>query len=115
MKLGRRLRAPWLLWGLGLVLAARMQARDNPFDRCEARVAQAPDQWESARCFFEIGRDERIWDEAARRLETLTERHPDRPWLRLARAYVEGERDARYAFERFRSAIEAFIAAGHTE
>lgn len=115
MKLERPLRSAWIFWGLSLLLAARMQARADPFDLCEARFAQTPESWESARCFYEAGRGERLWNEAARRLEALAERHPDRLWLRLAQVYVEGERDARHASERYRLAIEAFVAAGHVE
>src|SRR6185436_8256726 len=95
-------RLSWILCGLALLTA---QARANPFDLCEVRFAQAPDRWESARCFYEVGRKERLWGEASERLDALAERHPDRPWLRLAQAYVEGERDARHAAERYRLAV----------
>jgi CHAT domain-containing protein len=77
--------------------------------------AQAPERWESARCFYEAGRSSRSWEAAARRLDALAERHADRPWLLLARAYVEEERDARHAAGRYRAAIAAFAARGHIE
>lgn len=115
MRLGRPLHPRWILCGLGLLLAARIQAQAGPFGRCEAQFAQAPDQWESARCFYDVGRGERRWDEAARRLEALSERHPGRLWLRLAEAYVEEERNPRHASEKYRLAVAAFVAAGHIE
>lgn len=102
----------------GLLLAApvRVQADPaDPFERCEVRFAQAPEQWESARCFYEVGRKGRVWNEASERLNALAKRHPDRPWVRLVQAYVEGERDVRHAPEKYRLAIAAFVAAGHTE
>jgi hypothetical protein len=115
MRPGSPLRHLWILCGLGFLLAGRIQAQAGPFGRCETRFAQAPDRWESARCFYEIGRSERLWDEAAKRLNALSERHPERLWLRLARAYVEEERAPRNASESYRLAVAAFVAAGHTE
>ena len=100
------------LFGLAGLLAG---AAADPFARCEARLAEAPERWESSRCFYEVARSQGLWGEAARRLESLASRHPDRPWLNLARAYVEEEQDARRAAGRYRDAIRVFAARGHTE
>lgn len=88
---------------------------DDPFARCETSFAEAPERWESSRCFYEVGRSGRLWGEAARRLESLAARHPDRPWLNLARAYVEADLDPQRAVDRYRDAIRAFESRGHTE
>ena len=112
MRLGR----PLGLCGLCFLLAAAgVQAQTDPFGRCEDRFAQAPDQWESARCFADAGRSERRPDEAARRLKLLRESHPDRLWLVLAQAYVEEDRDVRGASESYRQAVAAFVEAHHVE
>jgi len=112
MRSRRCLRA---LCGLAVLLAGPARAAADPFARCETLFAQAPEQWESSRCFYEAGRSSRSWEEAARRLDALAGRHADRPWLQLARAYVETERDARRAAGRYRAAVAAFAARGHTE
>jgi CHAT domain len=112
MGLGR----PLCLCGLCFFFAAASgQAQADPFGRCEDRFAQAPDRWESARCFADAGRSERQPDEAARRLKSLRESHPDRLWLRLAQAYVEEDRDSRHASESYRQAVAAFVEAHHAE
>jgi CHAT domain-containing protein len=77
--------------------------------------AEAPERWESSRCFYEAGRSGGLWGEAAHRLESLAARHPDRPWLSLARAYVEMEQDPQQAAGRFREAVRGFVTRGHTE
>jgi CHAT domain-containing protein/tetratricopeptide (TPR) repeat protein len=108
MRLGR----PLWLGGLYIALAgACAQAQGDPFGHCLDRFAQAPDRWESARCFFDVGQSEGRMDEAARRLELLRKSHPDRLWLRLAQAYVEEGRDVRRATERYRQAVAAFVEA----
>jgi tetratricopeptide (TPR) repeat protein len=112
MRLGR----PLCLCGLCFFFAAANgQAQADPFGRCEDRFAQAPDRWESARCFADAGRSERRPDEAARRLKSLRESHPDRLWLRLAQAYVEEDRDSRHASETYRQTVAAFVEAHHIE
>lgn len=111
----RRLLWPAWIFGLGLFLSPGVQALIDPFGRCESLFAQAPDRWESARCFFQVASSEQSWDEAARRLDALVIRHPDRLWLRLARAYVEEERSPRNTSELYRQAVSAFQAAGFTE
>lgn len=103
------------LFGLAVLLSGAARAADDPFARCEALFAEAPERWESSRCFFEVGRSGQLWEEAARRLESLAIRHPDRPWLNLARAYVEVELAPERAAERYGDAIGIFAARGHTE
>jgi CHAT domain-containing protein len=85
------------------------------FTLCEKQLAAAPERWESARCFYEAAVRGKDWDAAARRLDALSARHPDRPWLLLARAYVEQERRPERLEERYRAAIAAFAARHHTE
>jgi hypothetical protein len=110
------LGSPLCLCGLCFFFAAANgQAQADPFGRCEDRFAQAPDRWESARCFADAGRSEQRPDEAARRLKSLRESHPDRLWLRLAQAYVEEDRDSRHASEAYRQAVAAFVEAHHAE
>ncbi len=92
-----------------------MPVQAEPFGRCEEQLARAPNRWEPARCFYEVARSEGLWDDAAERLDTLAARRPDLLWLRLARAYVEEERDARRASAIYREAISAFSLAGHVE
>jgi CHAT domain-containing protein len=104
-----------LLLGLAAPLGAESHASPDPFAGCESRLHEAPERWESARCFYEVALREKLWDQAARRLETLGTRHPERPWLRLAAAYVEEERDAGRATERYRDAVAAFESRGHIE
>lgn len=112
MRLGR----PLCLCGLSLFFAAAGgRGQTDPFGRCEDRFAQAPDRWESARCFADAGRSERRPDEAARRLKSLRESHPDRLWLRLAQAYVEEDRGSPDTGETYRQAVAAFMEARHTE
>lgn len=103
------------LFGLAGLLAGAPGAAADPFSRCEVLFAEAPERWESSRCFYEVARSEGLWGEAAHRLERLAARHPDRPWLNLARAYVEEERDAQRAAGRYEDAVRAFAAQGHTE
>ena len=100
------------LLGLAVLLAGAARAAADPFARCEALFGEAPERWESSRCFYEAGRSSG-WEEAARRLDSLAARHPDRPWLRLARAYVE--REPQRAAGRYREAVRAFVIRGHTE
>jgi hypothetical protein len=111
----RALRRLWSLWSLAGLLGAPAWAAADPFASCEAAFARASERWDSARCFYEAGSRSRSWEEAARRLDALAEQRADRPWLLLARAYVEEERDARHAAGRYRTAIAAFAAHGHVE
>lgn len=90
-------------------------AAADPFAPCQARLREAPERWESARCFYEAARREKLWDEAARRIAAESARRPDLPWLRLAAAYVEEERDAGRAAERYREAVAAFTSRGDPE
>ncbi|HSF39253.1 MAG TPA: hypothetical protein VLT87_05620, partial [Thermoanaerobaculia bacterium] len=112
MRLPRGFRT---LFGLAVLLAGAARASEDPFARCEGLFVEAPERWESSRCFYEAGRSRGLWGEAARRLESLAALHPDRPWLNLARAYVEAELDPPRAAGRYQDAIRASEAQGHTE
>ncbi|HSF44191.1 MAG TPA: hypothetical protein VLT87_30670, partial [Thermoanaerobaculia bacterium] len=103
------------LFGLAVLLAGAARAADDPFARCETSFTEAPERWESSRCFYEVGSSGRLWGEAARRLDSLAARHPERPWLNLARAYVEADLDPPRAAGRYRNAIQSFESRGHTE
>lgn len=109
---------PWivLLLGFTVPLEALAQASpEDPFAPCEARLREAPDLWESARCFYEVALRGKLWEEAAHRLDTLGNLHPELPWLRLAAAYVEEERDPERATGKYEEAVVAFEAQGHAE
>ncbi len=106
------LRAVLLLGVAVLLGAAGDRASPDPFAPCETRLREAPERWESARCFYEVAREENLWEEAARRIAAEGSRRPDLPWLRLAAAYVEEERDAGLAAERYREAVAAFTSRG---
>lgn len=104
------LRAVLLLGVTVLLGTAGSWASPDPFAPCETRLREAPERWESARCFYEVAREENLWEEAARRIAAESGRSPDLPWLRLAAAYVEEERDAGQAAERYREAVAAFTS-----
>lgn len=104
------------LLGLGvLLLTPAAQASADAFALCEARLREAPGEWESARCFYAVASREKLWAEAARRIEAEVTRFPESSWLLLAAAYVEEELDARRADEKYHDAITVFAARGHAE
>ena len=95
-------------------VATRAGAAAGPavdFGRCEAAVNQHPERSESFRCFWEVARAGKAWDEAARRLDAHLARSPGNPRAQLTLAWVEWDRGAGRAESLFRDAAAGFAAA----
>jgi CHAT domain-containing protein/tetratricopeptide (TPR) repeat protein len=96
-----------------LLLAAGLSAggqppRADPFASCAAQFVVQPEDYASSYCFFQIAQQEKLWGEAARRLDALRARHPRNFWLVLARGNVEWTRDAVRAEALYREAAAGF-------
>src|SRR5262245_24919493 len=93
-------------------------ARADPFAACRQRLATAPNDYESAYCFYQAAFAARLWTAGAEVFETLMRAHPDNFWLPLALGHLHRNRqpaDLRAAEESYRRAADGFRAAGHAE
>ncbi len=93
---------------VGTVAAA---APRPDFAACEKAVRDHPDRKDSFRCFWEVARARKAWDEAARRLEAHLARDPSNPGAKLTLAWVEWDRGGDRVEVLFREAGDAFALA----
>jgi hypothetical protein len=89
------------------------------FAACRTRLAEQPDQYDSAFCFFEAARDHRAWDAGAREFDRLMRAQPENLWLPLALGHLHRNRqpspDLAAAEAWYRRSAEGFARAGHAE
>ena len=90
---------------LAMIDAARAGAAQSPdpFASCQARLAEKPDDYESASCFSRLALDEALWPEGRRVFEALIASHPDNFWLRLAYGSAWAARAIASCVSRWRS------------
>ncbi len=76
-------RTAVLLLALALSFSlARAHAEVKPdFAACDSQLATTPDAEQSAKCFYEVGRDPAQAQEAVNRLRTLLSQRPGHPWI----------------------------------
>ncbi len=86
-------------------------ARQPDFTTCEAAVRDHPERKESFRCFWEVARARKAWDEAARRLAVHLATDPSNPRAKLTLAWVEWDRGRSGVERLFSEAAEGFVAA----
>jgi len=80
------------------------------FERCERAVREQPRRNESYRCFWEVARARKAWDEAARRLEAHLAREPSNWSAKLTLAWVEWDRGGAGVERLFAEAADGFAA-----
>lgn len=108
---------------LSLIVAGsafgRPAAARDPFSECRARLAQKPDDYESAYCFYAAAFERRLWDEGNRVFEALMLDHPGNFWLPLAYGHLRRNRvpdaDLNAAEALYRRSASGFLAARHDE
>ncbi len=82
------------------------------FSSCEAAVRDHPERKESFRCFWEVARARKAWDEAARRLRAHLALDPSNPKAKLTLAWVEWDRAGGGVEQLFQEAAGGFAAVG---
>lgn len=84
---------------------------------CRARLQRAPDDYESAYCFYDVAAQRGRWDDAARLFERLLQDHPGNFWLPLAFGHLHRRAwtgaDAGEAERLYLRAAEGFRASRH--
>ena len=88
------------------------------FTACHERLAAAPDDYDSAYCFYSAAFSARQWDAGARVFEELMRARPGNFWLPIALGHLHRNRqpaalDAAELW--YRRAADGFRAAGHAE
>lgn len=78
---------------------------------CAARFEQAPEAEESARCFWEAGKDPKQRDAAVRQMEALLRERPRHPWLTFYLGNFHWE-EPELSGELFRSAAQRLHERG---
>ena len=107
-----RLRSFLALALLSAPILVPAPARAAVLDDCQARFAAAPDDEESAECFYRAGRSE-AGERASAAVEALLARHPDHPWLLFYLGHLRWDEPAR-AEQPYRRAAAAFATRGDT-
>lgn len=121
MKKRRRALIAAVAWSLIVAGSAFGQtvAAEDPFSECRPRLAQKPDDYESAYCFYAAAFGRRLWDEGHRVFDALMRDHPDNFWLPLAYGHLERNRapkaDLDAAEAMYRRSANGFQAAHHAE
>lgn len=87
----------------------------DPFAACATRFAAAPNDYDSAYCFYEVTIQKSLWAEGARIFERLIADQPENLWLPLAYGHVYRTRDPERAEALYRKAADGFQAAKHAE
>lgn len=112
------LAARWLLvGGAAMVLGDARAAAQAPegadtFDACAVAFQQAPRTYDASLCFYLVAARTGAWEEGARRLGALRDRHPDIPWLALVLGYVVWSTGDESAADLYRTSARAFASAG---
>jgi CHAT domain-containing protein len=81
----------------------------SPFSRCDRQLATQPQARAAARCFWEVGREKGLAQEAIRRLEVHLARSPDSPWLHFYLGNLRWSEPVRAAAE-YATAAEQLAA-----
>jgi len=88
--------------------------RAEPLARCHAMVKSAPDDYRSYNCFWAVGRDQGVLDQAAQSLRSLLAERPDSPHPQAYLAAVEMDRgNSEVAATLFRWAADGHARAGN--
>jgi len=87
----------------------------DPFEPCRQRFDRAPDNYDSAFCFYQVTLKGVPWQQAARVFDQLVQTHPANFWLRLAYGHVYRTRDPNRAEWLFRQAADGFASSKHAE
>jgi hypothetical protein len=109
------------LLGVTLPAADARAPSDRTADRftaCHQRLAAAPEDYDSAYCFYAAAFEARLWDQGTRVFERLMRARPANFWLPLALGHLHRNRqpaDPDAAEASYRRAAEGFRAAGHAE
>lgn len=108
-----------MVWGLLVLMTAALSLGQGPssFDDCRRQLDEQPYEKEGAECFYQMARDQGLFQEAALLVEERVERWPDAPWLRFYLANLSDAVDQcrGRAEERYRQAIELFIGQGNRD
>jgi hypothetical protein len=97
---------------------APRHAPADPFAVCHQRLATAPNDYDSAYCFYTAAFEARRWKAGADVFERLMRARLDNFWLPLALGHLHRNRqpaDLRAAEMWYRRAADGFRAAGHAE
>src|SRR5690349_2324202 len=89
---------------LFLSLLSPALAATDELASCETQYAIQPGTMDTAKCFYETGRDLDQKEEALRRLRALSKTHPDDPWL----VFYSGHLDTAHSEEIYRKAASGF-------
>lgn len=105
----------WIAAAVMIVSAPARGAEAASFASCEAQFIAAPRARAPALCFYDVAERENAFDDGARRMDALIERHPDNPWLLHYRGDVEWWRDPERAQDFYRRAAALFAERGDAE
>jgi hypothetical protein len=97
------------------VLGARTAQEPDPFEVCRKQFAEAPDDYESSMCFYDVQLRTNRWDEGARLFEGLMAAHPLNFWLPLAYGHMHRTRDADRTVALYRRSADGFQGQQHAE
>lgn len=106
---------PGLATVLTLAAVVSADAAPDPFSTCRERLAQRPDDYESANCFYQVASEQGLRDEGARVFEALMTAQPGNSWLPLAYGHLHLARDPKRAERLYRQAADAFKASGSAD
>jgi hypothetical protein len=83
-----------VLWSSSTrAITADASARGDPFAACRLLLAERPDDYDSAYCFYTAASQGRLWSRGSRVFETLMHERPDNFWLPLAFGHLQRNRD----------------------
>lgn len=92
---------------------ASAQAETSPFSTCNANFTA---DHQSARCYFEVAKQEALWDDAAQLLRDHLDQYPKNPWLHLYLGHVLlYKRLPKEAEELYRLAVSLARGSGDVE
>ena len=112
----RGLKPPLYACAIVLTLAAHVSGLEpDPFGTCRQRLAEKPDDYDSALCFYQVTLKGTPWQEGARTFEALIRAHPDNFWLPLAYGAIYRTHDPDRAERLFRQAADGFQSLKRAE
>lgn len=97
------------------VTPAAAGAPADPFADCRRALADRPDDYDAAYCFYQTTLAGRLWNTSPAVLDALIAEHPANFWLPLTLGHVHRGRDSARAEAAYRRALEGFQRAGHAE
>jgi hypothetical protein len=98
-----------------LAMSAGAAPGPDPYAACRQRLAQHPDDYESAFCFYQVTATDLRWAEGARVFDELIATHPGNRWLVLAYGHVYRTRKPERAEQLYRQAADGFRASGRAD